>query len=258
MAQPLQQHCEPQREAGDGHARALAGFGAIARDRWERLNCARRCRRESNYGLAQTPAARMASPASFTQLRRGRSDAAAPRRRRDAGPAAPSRKRPQTSAGSRSAAAHGSTVGRSATAICSSRRSPPAGSCATTISQARDGWLPTARGGVLAPIGSGFSLRSAAYLGWRMPTLNELFRPFRAGLDATAANPELDPERLAGAEAGLEFERGPLRLSLTGFVNRLERRDRQRHARTRGRGRFPQSASSPRAELTASGRTWMP
>jgi len=85
----------------------------------------------------------------------------------------------------------------------------------------RDGWLPTARGGLLAPIGNRVSLRSAAYLGWRMPTLNELFRPFRAGLDATAANPELDPERLAGAEAGLEFERGPLRLSLTGFVNRL-------------------------------------
>ena len=85
----------------------------------------------------------------------------------------------------------------------------------------RDGWLPTARAGILAPIGNGVSLRSAAYLGWRMPTLNELFRPFRAGLDATAANPELDPERLAGAEAGLEFERGPLRLSLTGFVNRL-------------------------------------
>jgi outer membrane receptor protein involved in Fe transport len=85
----------------------------------------------------------------------------------------------------------------------------------------RDGWRPTARGGVLAPIGGGFSLRSAAYLGWRMPTLNELFRPFRAGADATAANPDLDPERLAGAEAGLEFARGPLHLSLTGFVNRL-------------------------------------
>ena len=63
----------------------------------------------------------------------------------------------------------------------------------------RHGWLPTARGGVLAPLGGGFSLRGAAYLGWRMPTLNELFRPFRAGADATAANPELDPERLAGA-----------------------------------------------------------
>jgi outer membrane receptor protein involved in Fe transport len=54
-----------------------------------------------------------------------------------------------------------------------------------------------------------------------MPTLNELFRPFRAGLDATAANPNLDPERLAGAEAGIEFRRGPVRLSATAFVNRL-------------------------------------
>ena len=85
----------------------------------------------------------------------------------------------------------------------------------------RDGWLPTARGGVAAPVGSGFRLRSAAYLGWRMPTLNELFRPFRAGLDATAANAGLDPERLAGAEAGADFERGRVRLGLTAFVNRL-------------------------------------
>jgi vitamin B12 transporter len=85
----------------------------------------------------------------------------------------------------------------------------------------RSGWLPTARGGVLAPIGAGFSLRSAAYLGWRMPTLNELFRPFRAGSDATAANPDLKPERLAGAEGGIEFARGPFTASLTGFLNRL-------------------------------------
>jgi outer membrane receptor protein involved in Fe transport len=86
----------------------------------------------------------------------------------------------------------------------------------------REGWRPTARGGLLAPIGGGFSLRSAAYLGWRMPTLNELFRPFRAGLDATAANPDLDPERLVGAEVGAEYAHGPLRLSLTGFANRLK------------------------------------
>ena len=87
---------------------------------------------------------------------------------------------------------------------------------------ARSGWLPTARAGVVGRLGSGFSLRSAAYLGWRMPTLNELFRPFRSGLDATAANPELKPERLAGVEAGLEYGHGPLHLSLTGFVNRLK------------------------------------
>ncbi|MFL6720502.1 MAG: TonB-dependent receptor [Sphingomonas sp.] len=86
----------------------------------------------------------------------------------------------------------------------------------------REGWLPTARGGVLARVGGGVSLRGAAYLGWRMPTLNELFRPFRAGADATAANPALDPERLAGAEAGVDYARGPVRLSLTGFVNRLK------------------------------------
>jgi outer membrane receptor protein involved in Fe transport len=65
-------------------------------------------------------------------------------------------------------------------------------------------------------------VRSAAYLGWRMPTLNELFRPFRAGADATAANPALKPERLAGAEAGVEYARDDLQLSLTGFVNRLK------------------------------------
>ena len=85
----------------------------------------------------------------------------------------------------------------------------------------RNGSLPTARGGVLASLGSGLSLRSAAYLGWRMPTLNELFRPFRAGADATAANPDLDPERLAGAEAGIDYRHEGLRLSLTGFVNKL-------------------------------------
>lgn len=86
----------------------------------------------------------------------------------------------------------------------------------------RGGWLPSARGGVLAPLGGGLSLRSAAYLGWRMPTLNELFRPFRAGADATAANPGLDPERLVGAEAGGELSRGPMRLTATAFVNRLK------------------------------------
>ncbi len=86
----------------------------------------------------------------------------------------------------------------------------------------RSGWLPTARAGAVFDVGSGASLRSAAYLGWRMPTLNELFRPFRAGPDATAANALLDPERLTGAEVGVDYERGSVRLSLTGFANRLK------------------------------------
>lgn len=85
----------------------------------------------------------------------------------------------------------------------------------------RHGWLPTARGGLFAPLVGGFHIRAAAYLGWRTPTLNELFRPFRAGADATAANSNLDPERLAGAEAGLEYRHADVRLTMTGFVNRL-------------------------------------
>ena len=109
---------------------------------------------------------------------------------------------------------------------------------------ARDGWLPTARGGVLAPIGGGFSLRSAAYLGWRMPTLNELFRPFRAGQDATAANAALDPERSAGVEAGAEYAHGGMTVSLTAFANRL--RDAIANVTLgQGPGSFPQVGFVP-------------
>ncbi len=85
----------------------------------------------------------------------------------------------------------------------------------------RSGWQPTARAGAVLDVGRGLSVRAAAYLGWRMPTLNELFRPFRAGADATAANPLLEPERLAGAEAGVRYQRGGFDLSVTAFANRL-------------------------------------
>ncbi len=85
----------------------------------------------------------------------------------------------------------------------------------------RSGWAPTARGGVRVDLGGGLALRGAAYLGWRLPTLNELVRPFRVGRDAVAANPLLEPERLRGAEAGLEWSEGPWRASATLFANRL-------------------------------------
>ena len=87
--------------------------------------------------------------------------------------------------------------------------------------ESRTGWLPTGRAAVEASLGGGVSVRGAAYLGWRLPTLNELFRPFRLGSDATAANPGLEPERLAGAEAGLRWSRGPARFEATAFHNRL-------------------------------------
>lgn len=87
----------------------------------------------------------------------------------------------------------------------------------------RTGWEPTARGGALASVANGVDLRAAAYLGWRLPTLNELYRPFRAGSDATAPNPALSPERVRGVDGGVDWTPFPgFRLSATGFWNRLE------------------------------------
>jgi vitamin B12 transporter len=85
----------------------------------------------------------------------------------------------------------------------------------------RQGWEPTARAGLAFSLASGWEARAAAYSGWRLPTLNELFRPFRAGADATAANPLLDPERLKGAEIGLRYRHDGADLDLTAFANRL-------------------------------------
>jgi vitamin B12 transporter len=87
----------------------------------------------------------------------------------------------------------------------------------------RSGWEPTARTGLAWQAAGVLTLRTAAYLGWRLPTLNELYRPFRVGADATAANAALSPERLEGVEAGLDWRpRQGTRLGATLFANRLE------------------------------------
>lgn len=87
----------------------------------------------------------------------------------------------------------------------------------------RRGNEPTARAGVAYALTSTLTLRSAAYLGWRLPTLNELYRPFRIGADATGANAALNTERVRGVEAGIGWQ--PLdgaKLSATLFTNELE------------------------------------
>lgn len=87
----------------------------------------------------------------------------------------------------------------------------------------RSGWEPTGRIGLALHAASGLTLRSAAYAGWRLPTLNEFYRPFRAGTDATGPNPGLKPERLKGVEAGLDWTPAPrAKFSATLFANRLE------------------------------------
>ncbi len=49
------------------------------------------------------------------------------------------------------------------------------------------------------------SMRSSFYKGFRAPTINEQFRPFRVRNDITEANAGLDPERLIGGEVGMDY-----------------------------------------------------
>lgn len=85
----------------------------------------------------------------------------------------------------------------------------------------RSGTLPTARLGVRREIGNGLYLRGAAYEGFRAPSLNELYRPFRVGQITTLANPALTPENLYGTELGIGGEHGAFTWDLTGFWNQL-------------------------------------
>ena len=86
----------------------------------------------------------------------------------------------------------------------------------------RSDWSVNGRGGVVLKLDPALSLRAAGYTGFRLPTLNELYRPFTVFPVTTRANEALEPERLWGAEVG--FEARPveaLRISATAFVNRL-------------------------------------
>ena len=63
--------------------------------------------------------------------------------------------------------------------------------------------------------------RGSLYKSFRAPTLNELYREFRAGTAATLPNSQLKPESVFGAEAGLDYSLESGRLSITGFRSSL-------------------------------------
>lgn len=86
----------------------------------------------------------------------------------------------------------------------------------------RSGTEWTGRAGFGWDFADGFTVRGAAYRGWRLPTLNELYRPFRVGADATAANEALHPETVRGFDAGLAYSGGTVDLAITLFRNRLD------------------------------------
>ena len=79
-------------------------------------------------------------------------------------------------------------------------------------------WMPAAG---LAAGRERWRVRAAAYRALRAPTLNELYREFRAGNVVTLANAALKPESLRGVEAGWDLAALRWRASFTGFHNRL-------------------------------------
>ena len=86
---------------------------------------------------------------------------------------------------------------------------------------ARSDTIPSFRAAAAYALGP-VTLRASAYTGYRLPTLNELYRGFTVFPVTTRANAALDPERLRGVEAALELRPATgATLGLTAFDNRL-------------------------------------
>jgi outer membrane receptor protein involved in Fe transport len=65
-------------------------------------------------------------------------------------------------------------------------------------------------------------LTAGSYGAFRAPTLNERYRSFRVGDTLTLAEPDLAPERLAGAELGLAWSARTMRARATVFAARID------------------------------------
>lgn len=86
----------------------------------------------------------------------------------------------------------------------------------------RDGLLLNGRLGARYRLTDALSARISGYSGFRLPSLNEFFRPFRVGNDITEANPNLEPERLYGFDLGVQFQPlNSISLGATYFRNWL-------------------------------------
>lgn len=87
----------------------------------------------------------------------------------------------------------------------------------------RAGWDASFRAGALFRLGQEVSLRAATYSGLRLPTLNELYRPFVVFPVTTQANAALENERLVGIEAGIDLTPSEgLSFALTAFDNKVK------------------------------------
>ena len=78
------------------------------------------------------------------------------------------------------------------------------------------------RVGIAYRMAHALTLRTSAYRGFRAPSLNELYRPFRVGNVRVAANDELGEETLYGVEAGVDlYPTDRLMIRGNGYWNAL-------------------------------------
>ncbi|MBL8644051.1 MAG: TonB-dependent receptor [Rhodospirillaceae bacterium] len=83
---------------------------------------------------------------------------------------------------------------------------------------ARDESVGTVRGALKYQATPKLNLKASGYTGFRLPTLNELYRPFRVGNDITEANPGLGIEKLVGFDFGFDWSASDaVQLSATYF-----------------------------------------
>ncbi len=92
-----------------------------------------------------------------------------------------------------------------------------------TIAPDRSDWTISYRAGAAYQASEVLLLRAAAYRGLRLPTLNELYRPFVVFPVVTQANAALENEVLEGFEAGFDLTPSEgISFSLTAFDSRVE------------------------------------
>lgn len=87
----------------------------------------------------------------------------------------------------------------------------------------RNGVEATGRAGALFRATDAVALRVAGYTGFRLPTLNELYRPFVVFPVTTQANAALGLEKLRGFEGGADLTPAKgVKIGVTAFYNRLD------------------------------------
>lgn len=126
--------------------------------------------------------------------------------------------------------------------------------------------------GAVVRASDGLRLTASAYRAFRAPTLNELYRGFRVGNVVTEANPNLDAERLTGAESGALWSNpsGRVTARAVAFWMEIDRpianvtlaqtpslitRERENLGRTRSRGIEAEISArlAPGLQLSAGG-----